>query len=216
MANLNLVSYFPHNMLDKNNNDTNDLYDPKEFFINGERENIKKSRFFVIKSYSKDDVIHSIKNGIWCSTEEGNKKLDKAFNECVNDTNASVYLFFSVNSSGHFCGIAEMMTRLDYESKSELWTQDKWQGTFEVKWIYVKDVPNIKLRHILLANNENKPVTNSRDTQEVFYDDALLVLDVFRTHIKKNSILDEYDSEMVFNQFNETNRYSLERKNKFF
>jgi len=189
MANLNLVTYFPHNTLDKNNND---LYDPKEFFINGERENVKKSRFFVIKSYSKDDVIHSIKNGI-----------------CV-------YLFFSVNSSGHFCGIAEMMTRLDYESKSELWTQDKWKGTFEVKWIYVKDVPNIKLRHILLANNENKPVTNSRDTQEVFYDDALLVLDVFRTHIKKNSILDEYDSEMVFNQFNETNRYSLDRKNKFF
>ena len=38
-------------------------------------------------------------------------------------------------------------------------------GQFKVKWIYVKDVPNQQLRHIKLENNENKPVTNSRDTQ---------------------------------------------------
>lgn len=31
----------------------------------------------------------------------------------------------------------------------------------------VQDVPNGQFRHIILANNENKPVTNSRDTQEV-------------------------------------------------
>jgi YTH domain-containing family protein len=28
-------------------------------------------------------------------------------------------------------------------------------------------VPNPQFRHIILENNENKPVTNSRDTQEV-------------------------------------------------
>ena len=38
-------------------------------------------------------------------------------------------------------------------------------GQFKVRWIYVKDVPNSQLRHIRLENNENKPVTNSRDTQ---------------------------------------------------
>ncbi|KAJ8974919.1 hypothetical protein NQ317_010202, partial [Molorchus minor] len=37
----------------------------------------------------------------------------------------------------------------------------------KVRWIYVKDVPNVQLRHIQLENNDNKPVTNSRDTQEV-------------------------------------------------
>jgi YTH domain-containing family protein len=36
-----------------------------------------------------------------------------------------------------------------------------------VKWHIIKDVPNNLLRHITLENNENKPVTNSRDTQEV-------------------------------------------------
>ncbi|KAJ8972594.1 hypothetical protein NQ317_002321 [Molorchus minor] len=37
----------------------------------------------------------------------------------------------------------------------------------KVRWIYVKDVPNVQLSHIQLENNDNKPVTNSRDTQEV-------------------------------------------------
>jgi hypothetical protein len=39
-----------------------------------------------------------------------------------------------------------------------------------VKWHLVKDVPNSTFRHIILENNENKPVTNSRDTQEVNFD----------------------------------------------
>ena len=52
-------------------------------------------------------------------------------------------------------------------SSLSVWSQDKWRGQFTVKWIYVKDVPNAALRHIRLENNENKPVTNSRDTQEV-------------------------------------------------
>ena len=47
------------------------------------------------------------------------------------------------------------------------WQQDKWNGFFSVKWHIIKDVPNPQFRHIILENNENKPVTNSRDTQEV-------------------------------------------------
>ena len=47
------------------------------------------------------------------------------------------------------------------------WQQDKWNGFFPVKWHIIKDVPNPQFRHIILENNENKPVTNSRDTQEV-------------------------------------------------
>ena len=47
------------------------------------------------------------------------------------------------------------------------WQQDKWNGFFSVKWHIIKDVPNPQFRHIILENNENKPVTNSRDTQEI-------------------------------------------------
>ena len=36
------------------------------------------------------------------------------------------------------------------------WGQDKWNGTFQIKWTFVKDIPNNQFRHIVLANNENK------------------------------------------------------------
>lgn len=57
---------------------------------------------------------------------------------------------------------------VDFDKNVDYWQQDKWIGCFPVKWHIVKDVPNSLLKHITLENNENKPVTNSRDTQEVF------------------------------------------------
>ena len=127
---------------------------------------INNARFFVIKSYSEDDVHRSIKYEIWCSTEHGNKRLDQAFKD-QNEKKSPIYLFFSVNGTGHFCGLAHMLSAIDYSSTASVWAQDKWKGQFKVKWIYVKDVPNHQLRHIRLENNDNKPVTKSRDTQEV-------------------------------------------------
>ena len=60
-----------------------------------------------------------------------------------------------------------MVGNVDFHKNVEYWQQDKWNGSFPVKWHIVKDVPNSLLKHITLENNENKPVTNSRDTQEV-------------------------------------------------
>ena len=74
-----------------------------------------------------------------------------------------------MNASGQFVGVAEMIGAVDFNKTMEYWQQDKWIGCFPVKWRIIKDVPNSLLRHITLANNENKPVTNSRDTQEVCY-----------------------------------------------
>ena len=67
-----------------------------------------QARFFVIKSYTEDDVHKSLKYEIWSSTDPGNKRLDKAFKETAG--RGPIYLFFSVNASGHFCGMAEMLT----------------------------------------------------------------------------------------------------------
>jgi hypothetical protein len=66
------------------------------------------ARYFVIKSYTEDDVHKSLKYEIWSSTDPGNKRLDKAFKDTAG--RGPIYLFFSVNASGHFCGMAEMLT----------------------------------------------------------------------------------------------------------
>jgi hypothetical protein len=153
------------------------------------------ARFFVIKSYSEDDVHKAVKYQIWTSTDNGNKRLDRAFKEQQQlSPPAPVYLFFSVNASGKFCAIAEMTSGLDYSTKSSVWNQtDKWTGQFTLRWVFVKDVPNGQFRHIRLANNENKPVTNSRDTQEVPSKQGKEVMKIFMTYALKSSILDDWE-----------------------
>eukprot|EP00638_Chattonella_subsalsa_P014379 CAMPEP_0117835334 /NCGR_PEP_ID=MMETSP0949-20121206/11433_1 /TAXON_ID=44440 /ORGANISM="Chattonella subsalsa, Strain CCMP2191" /LENGTH=774 /DNA_ID=CAMNT_0005677323 /DNA_START=229 /DNA_END=2555 /DNA_ORIENTATION=- len=146
------------------------------------------ARYFVIKSYSEDDIHKSIKYGLWASTEQGNRRLDQAF----QSAKGPVYLFYSVNASGQFCGMAQMKSAVDYSKKFGAWAQDKWKGQFEVQWIYAKDVPNRQLRHITLPNNENKPVTNSRDTQEVPEPQGVQVLRVFSEFQPNTSILDDF------------------------
>jgi hypothetical protein len=69
---------------------------------------------------------------------------------------------------------------------------NKWQGKFEVKWIYVKDVPNQQFRNIRLENNDNKPVTNSRDTQEIPYEKGKLMLKTMHMYRDKTSIFDDF------------------------
>ena len=75
-----------------------------------------------MKSYSEDNIHRSFIYSAWCSTENANKKLDAAF-KCLNGK-GPVYLFPSVNASGHFCGLAEMRTALDYSTQAGL-LQDK-------------------------------------------------------------------------------------------
>ncbi|KAJ6711290.1 EVOLUTIONARILY CONSERVED C-TERMINAL REGION 11 [Salix purpurea] len=75
------------------------------------------AKFFVIKSYNEDDVHKSIKYDVWASTPNGNKKLDAAFHnaEVVSSetsTKCPIFLFFSVNGSGQFVGLAEMVGQL--------------------------------------------------------------------------------------------------------
>lgn len=152
------------------------------------------AKFFIIKSYSEDDVHKSIKYNVWASTPNGNKKLDAAYQEAQqNSGGCPVFLFFSVNTSGQFVGVAEMVGPVDFNKNVEYWQQDKWVGCFPVKWHIVKDVPNSLLKHITLENNENKPVTNSRDTQEVKVEQGLQVLKIFKDHISKQCILDDFE-----------------------
>ncbi|KAL4198773.1 hypothetical protein AMTRI_Chr03g47680 [Amborella trichopoda] len=155
------------------------------------------AKFFVIKSYSEDDVHKSIKYHVWSSTPSGNNRLNTAFEDAQRRSGGKpgscpVFLFFSVNASGQFCGVAEMVGRVDFQKDMDFWQQDKWSGCFPVKWHFVKDVPNSYFRHIILENNENKPVTNSRDTQEIRFPQGIEMLAIFKNYASKTSILDDF------------------------
>ncbi|XP_010534849.1 PREDICTED: uncharacterized protein LOC104810317 [Tarenaya hassleriana] len=165
-----------------------ELYNREDF-----REDYTDAKFYVIKSYSEDDIHKSIKYNVWASTPNGNKKLDAAYQESQQKAGGCpVFLFFSVNASGQFVGLAEMIGPVDFDKNVEYWQQDKWTGSFPLKWHIVKDVPNSLLKHITLENNENKPVTNSRDTQEVKLEQGLKIIKIFKEHNNKTCILDDF------------------------
>jgi len=104
-----------------------------------------------------------------------------------------VYLFFSVNRSGCFCGMAQMISNYYKERHFGSWVQDgKWQGSFIVKWIYVKDIPNKDLKDIQLPNNDNRPVTFSRDTQEIPFNQGVEMLKRFIKYEPKTNILQDF------------------------
>lgn len=169
------------------------LPDKSQFNQEGFPVTYKDAKFFVIKSYSEDDVHKSIKYNVWASTPNGNKKLDAGYREAQEkDNDCPVFLFFSVNTSGQFVGVAEMVGPVDFEKTVEYWQQDKWNGCFPLRWHIVKDVPNNILKYIILDNNDNKPVTNSRDTQEVKLEQGLEMLKIFKEHASKTSILDDF------------------------
>ncbi|XP_047173577.1 YTH domain-containing protein ECT2-like isoform X1 [Vigna umbellata] len=163
-------------------------YDGEDF-----SENYSDAKFFVIKSYSEDDIHKSIKYNVWSSTLNGNKKLDAAYHEAKEKPgDCPVFLLFSVNTSGQFVGLAEMVSPVDFGRTVEYWQQDRWTGCFSVKWHIIKDIPNSVLRQITLENNENKPVTNSRDTQEVKFQKGIQVLKIFKEQSSKTCILDDF------------------------
>ncbi|MQL78265.1 hypothetical protein Taro_010698 [Colocasia esculenta] len=77
-----------------------DNYNLQDFQITYE-----KAKFFMIKSYSEDDIHKSIKYNVWSSTPNGNKKLDAAFREAEarakETTKCPIFLFFSAISNPH-------------------------------------------------------------------------------------------------------------------
>ncbi|XP_010544088.1 PREDICTED: YTH domain-containing family protein 2-like isoform X2 [Tarenaya hassleriana] len=156
------------------------------------------AKFYVIKSYSEDDIHKSIKYSVWSSTPNGNKKLDAAFRDaeeksCEDNKKRPIFLFFSVNASRQFVGLAEMVGYVDFNKNLDFWQVDKWSGFFPVQWHIIKDIPNSELRHIILDNNDNKPVTHTRDTQEVKLKEGLQMLDIFKKYSAEMSLLDDMD-----------------------
>ncbi|XP_037426122.1 YTH domain-containing protein ECT4-like isoform X6 [Triticum dicoccoides] len=175
------------------NKDASDIPDKAQFNLEDFPVQYDDAKFFVIKSYSEDDIHKSIKYNVWASTTNGNKKLDAAYQEAqAKGSSCPIFLFFSVNTSGQFVGVAEMTGPVDFEKTLEFWQQDKWNGSFSVKWHIVKDVPNNILKHIVLENNEGKPVTNSRDTQDINLEQGIQMLKIFKEHVSKTSILEDF------------------------
>ncbi|CAM8935217.1 unnamed protein product [Rhodiola kirilowii] len=154
------------------------------------------AKFYIIKSFGEDNVHKSVKYGVWSSTPYGNEKLEVAYHEAKakgieTGKKCPIFFFFSVARSGKFVGLAEMIGRVDFNRDLDFW-QLKWSGFFPVKWHILKDIPHSKLRHIILKENDNRPVTCTRDTQEINLCQGIEMLKIFKNYSAKTSLLDDF------------------------
>ena len=153
------------------------------------------SKFFVIKSFSEEDVHKSIKYNVWSSSKDGNLTLSNAF-KITEENKGNVYLFFSCNGSGRYCGLARMKTPCDENKTFGLWTQDgKWPGLFDVEWLFIKDVPFKEFKNVIITmkDGEVKPISNSRDTQEVPFEQAKIMIQKIAEYQNINTILEHFE-----------------------
>jgi hypothetical protein len=106
-----------------------------------------------------------------------------------------------MNGSGRFVGVARMASRVDENMIFEYWAMDEvWKGLMHVEWLIIKDIPNrilkdIKLRQVYffnLSNNAFKPVTNSRDTQEIPRIEGEQMILFFEEFVFQTSILQHF------------------------
>ncbi|CCH41284.1 YTH domain family protein 3 [Wickerhamomyces ciferrii] len=157
------------------------------------------SRFFVIKSFNQQDINSSFIHKIWSSTDIGNNRLAKAFNNKYS--NERIFLLFSVNGSGKFCGVAEMKSSLrlnpDGHENENVWLDGtRWKGNFKIQWLIIKDISNLYLKHLKFQSTNNftntfelKPVTNSRDTQELSFEVGRQMINIFKETHSSTSFL---------------------------
>ena len=93
-------------------------------------------------------------------------------------------------------GLAQMVTEVEYRVNFNYWSQnDKWKGFFFINWLYIKDIPNRVFRSIINEYNDNKPVTSSRDTQEIFPTAGMEMLKIFKEYPQEASIFDQMSNE---------------------
>ena len=168
-----------------------DKFNPKSL----NEQNLDGAKFYIARSFNVEDVLVSIHQGVWCgSNEQTNRKLNHGYKE-NRANNAPVYLFFGVISSGRFCGVAEMTSFVDFKARSNIWfsNKNKQQGRFKVRWVYVKDVPNGKLNHITLENNDNKTIAFTRDGHDVPHERGVEALEFIHSYEHSSTVLDDTD-----------------------
>ena len=153
------------------------------------------SQFFVIKSFSEEDVHKAIKYKVWSSTKTGNQALNSAY-KATKEAGGELYLYFSCNGSGRFVGVAKMTSQVDEKNSFLYWTQDsKWSGLFDIDWLFIKDVPFKAFKNIdiLMKDGQMKPVTYSRDTQEVPLNEGKKIMGIIEKFVNTNTILEHFE-----------------------
>ncbi|WEW60786.1 hypothetical protein PRK78_006274 [Emydomyces testavorans] len=127
---------------------------------------VGETRFFLIKSYSAENVLASQHEGTWSTQIKNMHKMADAFDNCRH-----VILLFSVNQSKAFQGYARMETTFgDPSANLPKWADSyKWEASpaFRVRWLNTSITYFKHVAHLTNSYNENAMAFLGRDGQEI-------------------------------------------------
>ncbi|CAD8087949.1 unnamed protein product [Paramecium primaurelia] len=157
--------------------------------------NLKESRFFIIRTQGEDNVHRAMKYGIWTSSSRKNERLDEAFKNKKED----VYLFFTEINSMCFSGMAKLNSEFNSKAHFKYWLiENKWFGTFQIQWLYVKDLPfklfeEIKQIQRLEGSEETlKSVYDLIDCTELTIENGIKMAKIFQVEKTNKYLFEEF------------------------
>lgn len=108
------------------------------------KEDLPRARFVMIRSDIRR-IVEGMKFNIWCSAGYCNKRLNRIFSEAASRDNSPVFLLFSGMRTSMFCGMAEMVSAVDFTKSCPKLNDpfkfgSKMSGRCDIKWIYASNV----------------------------------------------------------------------------
>jgi len=152
------------------------------------------AQFYILRSGNDDNIHKAIKYHIWATTANGKSVLKQAWQDFEEKgLTPEIYLVFSVVNSNQFLGVAKMTSNIINEESFKYWWEPcKWFGTFQLQWLFVKDIPHFKFEHIK-ENNYNTSIINSRDSTPISAESGKQIVKTFMENPSSPSIFESFE-----------------------
>ncbi|GJN73651.1 hypothetical protein PLICBS_007733 [Purpureocillium lilacinum] len=126
---------------------------------------LKVTRFFLVKCFNTSNVYMSQRDGLWMTQAKNGPAFTEAFEECE-----SVVLFFSINKSHGFQGVARMTSAPDASIPMPDWMANvnlpAVTDPFRIEWITKTETDFERFGGLFNPLNEGRPVVVGRDGLE--------------------------------------------------
>jgi len=136
------------------------------------------ARYFVITSNTKENVVKSVRHGLWATQRKNEQRLDEAYR-----TAPAVILIFSVNRSDAFQGYACMRSPIGKPRSRSIDPFNGFGRLFDVEWLRLHDLPYHEVESLRNPLNCDRPVQFSRDGQELTNDVGRRLSGIIDRHI---------------------------------
>jgi len=152
------------------------------------------AHFYILRSSNDDNIHKAVKYQIWSTTAAGKTILSEAWNEFTKKGMApEIYLIFTVVNTNHCLGIAKMTSDIKpNESFMYWWEPMKWFGTFQIKWLFLKDIHSSQFDHIKEDAFSTSSFINLKDSTKLTTTNGKEIVRTFHEYSLRSNIFESF------------------------